>query len=201
VRTLNIQTSRPTLSITTTNAQLNISNKIRRFSSRRVPPEMKIERKAPSFKVDWRKVWSQSGKKSPEDLALHVRQQARQRVDQYIQKVATNGDYILQVKNYVGTKSDPLAELRWQEMMSQKPEVNVTSMPETTPDVVWDLGYVKIEWTTGEVQIDWDDEFMPEITVSPHSVEIRIEGRKEIKISLNEDNVPKIRGKKVNKKV
>lgn len=202
MKTLNIQTSRPTLNITTTNAQMNISNRIRRFSARRVPPEMKVERQAPSFKVDWRKVWSQSGRKSPEDLQIHMKQQSRQRVDNYIQTVAQNGDYVLQLKNYVGSKSDPLAEISWQNMISRNQvETNVASMPETMPDVVWDPGYVRIEWTTGEVQIDWDDNFMPEITVSPHSVEIRLEGHKAIKISVNEDNVPKIEGKKVNKKV
>lgn len=199
VKTLDIQTSRPVLDITSTRAQLNISNKIRRFKVRSTPPQMKVHRQAAQFKVDWNKVWAQSGRRSPEHLQNHMKQVSRQKVDQAISRIVSNGNYMKQLHKYIGTDTNPVAELALESMKSKSapPELNVASMPESLPDISWDPGGIKIEWTTGEVQIDWDEDFRPDITVSPHSVEIRLSGKKEVKISVNPDKVDR---RNINKK-
>lgn len=201
MKTLNIQSNRPVLDITTTNAALNITNKIRRFSAKRIPPEMTVERKAPSFKVNWKKVWGESGRKSPDDLRIYQRDNSRSKVERYIQRVSENGTYVMKLENYKKSETNPLAETSYQDMISELPEMNVASMPESSPEVTWDPGYVRIEWSTGELQIDWDDNFMPEIKVSPHSVEIRLAGKNAVQISVNEDNIPVERGRKINKRI
>ncbi|MGI6152238.1 MAG: DUF6470 family protein [Christensenellaceae bacterium] len=203
MKTLSIQTTRPTLDITSTRAQLNITNKIRRFTSKRTPPQMTVQRQAPSFKVDWSTVWAQSGRRSPEKLQQHMRQVSRQKVDQAIQRTVKNGDYLGKLNSYIDSKRDPIGELAFDNMLSDMPELNVASMPESMPDIVWDPGGIKIEWTTGEITIDWDDDYMPDVTVSPHSVEIKLSGRSEVKITVNPDRVEQTRndGRKINEKI
>ncbi len=46
-----------------------------------------------------------------------------------------------------------------------------------------------------------DEMFMPDIKVKHHSVEIRLSGRAEVKISVDEKRVAHTSGKKVNRKV
>lgn len=200
MKTLDIQTSRPRLDITTTNAKLIVSNKIRRFRAKRVAPQMMVERQAPVMKVDWSRVWAESGRRSPEKLKQYMNQLSKQNVERAIQTIVGNGNYMLQLENYIGTKKNPIGDISFEQMMSELPEINVAMMPQSMPDVSWDPGFVKIEWTTGEMQIEWDDDFMPDVTVTPHSVEIRLSGRSEVKISVKEDRVPYTNGKKVNQK-
>jgi hypothetical protein len=116
---------------------------------------MNVERKAPSFKVDWKKVWAQSGRRSPQHLKNYMVQTSRSKVDNAIRRIAQNGDYMLALENYVNTKRSPIAELSIQGMNNDRVETNISSMPQSSPDVVWDPGYVRIEWTAGDVQIEW----------------------------------------------
>lgn len=199
---LNISSSRPVLDITSTKAQLNVTNKFRRFKARRVPPEMTVDRKMPSFKLNWKKVWNESGRKSPEALKQHFNQMSRRKLEQAIQNTVSTGNYLMDIKNYIGNSGNPLSQIIWQQMMTDASvETNVASMPESSPEITWDPGHIKIEWTTGEIQIEWDDSFMPDVTVTPHSVEIKLSGHKGVKISVDEDKVATTGGKKVNKKV
>ena len=200
MKTLEITTSRPRLEITSTKAQFNISHKTRQFKSRRVPPQMKVDKQAPSFKVDWGRVWAESGRRSPERLKQHLNQMSKQNVARAIQNFVSNGNYMAQLQNYVGTKKNPIGEIAWQEMRNELPEINVAMMPESRPEITWDPGYMKIEWTTGELQIEWDKDFKPDVTITPHSVEIKLSGRSEVKISVKEDRVSQTNGKKVNKR-
>ena len=199
--TLNIRTSQPRLDIMTTNARMNITNRIRRFSARRVSPQMKVERQGASFKVDWSQVWAESGRKSPERLRAFLNQQSHGKVSKAINRIVQNGNHLMRLENYIGTEKLAVAEVAVADSISEMPEVNVSSMPTSRPNVQWDPGYVKIEWTTGEMQIEWDNDYMPDITVTPHSVEIRVDGHSEVKLAVDEKNIAKIGGRKVNKKI
>lgn len=204
MKVLDITTTRPQLDIRSTRAQMEItnSNRVRRFSAKRVAPKMTVERKAASFKVDWASTWAQSGRRSPAYLKNYLVQNSRRKVDQAISRTVNNGNYMQHVEAYRGTKRNPIGEIAWQSYMNDSAvEVNVANMPDTTPDVVWDPGYVRIEWSTGEMQIEWDDNFRPDVKVTPHSVEIRLSGYPEVKIGVIEKNVSKYNGRKVNRRV
>ncbi len=201
MKTLDIQTSRPTLDISSTRARLDITSKTRRFTSKRVAPQMKVERQAPTMSVNWSKVWAESGRRSPEQLKQYLNQVSRQNVDRAIQNFVSNGNYMMQLQNYMGKKgANPIAELSLEQMRSELPQINVAMMPQSLPEVSWDPGYVRVEWTTGELQVEWDNDFAPDIRVTPHSVEIKLAGRSEVKISVKEDRVAQDGGKHVNKK-
>lgn len=199
MKVLEISTVRPTLEITSKRAQVDITNRIRRFSSKRVPPKMSMERKAASFKVDWDSVWAQSGRRSPSHLRNYLVQNSRSKVDQAISRIVSNGDYLKQIESYRGSSSSPIGEIAWQNYLEDNAvETNVGLMPETSPTIEWDNSYLHIDWTLGDLQIEWDDNFRPDIEFTPHSVEIRLSAHPEVKIEVKERHIPGLQGKKVN---
>lgn len=201
MKTLEISTVRPHLEINSTRARIDITNRVRRFSAKRVAPKMNVEQKAASFKVDWSSVWAQSGRRSPSQLSNYMVQNSRAKVEQAISRIVSNGDYVKHVEAYRGSAGNPIGELAWQNYMEDTSvETNVGLMPETSPNIEWDPGYIHINWTTGEVQIEWDDNFRPDIEFTPHSVEIRLSAHPEVKIQVKERHIPGLQGKKVNHK-
>ena len=201
MKTLSIQSSRAALDIHTTRAQLDIRNHVRRgFKVKTTRPQMHVERQMPQMKVDWKQVWANRGLRSPKYFMQHTRQLARQIVNEAIQNMVAGGDYMAQLEGYFNTAQNPIGDWAYEQMLVSEPEVVMSSgMP--APDVQWTEGSVKIEWEPGEIEIVWEDEFMPEITVTPYSVEIRLKNRAEVQISVNENSIPKTRGKKIDQKV
>ncbi len=202
---LSIQTSRPYLDITTTRARIDITNKIRRFSAKRTPPQMKIERQAASYKVDWSQVWARSRRNTSVNMKKYNAQAVRQRTEQPMAQVQRHANSananVMYTENYRGSSTASLTQPSLQDIMDSGMELNLASLADSKPNVQFDPGYMKVEWTSGELQIEWDDDFMPEITVTPHSVEIRLAGHKEVKIAVDEQRVAHNGGKKVNKRV
>lgn len=197
---MNITTHRPRLDITTTNARLDITNRIRRMSASRTAPKMTVERTNPSFKVDWSRVWSESGRRTPSNLSGYVRQQSASKVQRAIQRTVQTGDQMKDIQNYQGSKTPIGADLAWRHMMEDgQVETNISSMPHSKPNVTWDPGSIKIDWSTGEVHIEWDDDYMPDVSFTPHSVEIRLTGRSGVDISVDESNVMPLSGRRINK--
>ena len=200
MKTLNIQSTRPTLDITSTKAELQIVNKMRRFRTETVRPEMRVVRQAPTMKVNWKKVWSDRGFRSPDNFRQYTQQYAKQLVGEAISNIRAHGDYFMNLKGYRGSDRNPVGEWALQQMLDNQQDITM-AQPIDPPEVEWDPGYVKVEWTQGDVRIEWDDDFMPEFTVTPYSVEIRLEGRAEVKITVNEDRIASNHGKKVDKKI
>lgn len=201
MKTLDIHSSRAALDIHTTRAQLNIQNHVRRsFRVKTTRPQMHVERQRPQIKVDWKQVWANRGVRSPEHFLQYTRQLARQIVNEAVQNMTANGNYMAQLENYFHTMQSPIGDWAYEQMLNSVPEVGMSAgVP--SPSVQWTEGSIKIEWELGDVEIVWEDEFMPDITVTPHSVEIRLRNHADVKISVNENNLPKTSGKKVDKKI
>jgi len=163
-------------------------------------PQMKIVREQPRMKVNWKKVWAERGQRSPEHFRKHTVQLARQLVQESIHNIVSQGNYLGDLPSYYNTGINPVGQWQYQEMMSDIPELQM-AQPISSPEVEWTDGDMTIEWTKGEIEIVWDEDFTPEITVTPYSVEIRLRDHSEVKIAVNEDNIRKNSGGKVDKKV
>lgn len=201
MKTLNISTSRASLDISSTRAQLDIRNNVpRRFQMKTTRPQMEVTRQTPQMKVNWKKVWADRGIRSPEYFRQYTMQLARQMTREAVQKIVDSGDALGALEQYFGTSQNPVGEWAYGEMMGDIPEMQMSSaLP--SPEVEWTEGVMKIEWSPGDVEIIWNDDFMPDIMVTPHSVEIRLGNHSEVKITVNEDNIPQKSGKKVDKKI
>lgn len=202
MRTLNISTSRATIDIHTTRAQLKIENTVRRhFTSKRTPPQMTVTNTRPQMRVNWKQVWSNRGMRSPDNLRRHLVQQGYQDVQGYIQKTMQDGDFMGAIDEYNGQGVNRIGQWAYQEYVSADiPEINVAP-PNPMPEVEWERGSTRVDWIPGDLEIVWDEMFRPQLTVTPHSVEIRLKGRNEVRISVNEEQVSSGSGKKVDRQV
>ena len=202
MRTLSISTSRATIDIQSTRAQLEIKNTVRRhFTSKRTPPQMTVTNTRPKMRVDWKQVWAHRGMRSPDNLRRHQVQQGYQEVQQYIQKTVQDGDFMGALEQFAGDGVNRVGQWAYQEMMQDRtPDLNV-AQPMPMPDVEWETGSTKIDWVPGDLEIVWDEAFRPQLTVTPHSVEIRLNGRNEVHVSVNEEQVSDASGKKVDRRI
>lgn len=202
MRTLSISSTRPAIDISTTRAQMQIKNTVRRhFTAKRTPPQMKVERTSPKMKVNWKQVWANRGLRSPDHQRKYTVQKGYQEVQDYIQKTSQDGEFMAALQDYYGQDVNRVGQLAYRDMMqSDIPELNVAP-PTPMPDVEWEEGSMHIEWIPGDLEIVWEEDFRPQITVTPHSVEIRLRGRNEVKISVNEDNVSGGSGAKVDRQI
>lgn len=201
MKSLNINTSRASLEISSTRAQLDIQNHVRRrFQVKTTRPQMEVIHQKPQMKVNWKKVWADRGIRSPEYFRQHTMQLAKQMTREAVQKIVEGGDYLGSLENYFGTSQNMVGEWAYNNMMEGTPEIGMSSaIP--SPEIEWTEGSMKIEWSPGDVEIVWTEDFMPDIRVTPHSVEIRLGNRSDVKIRVNENNIPKKSGEKIDKKV
>ncbi len=202
MKTLNINTTRASLDISSTRAQLDIRNNVRRgFRTKTTQPRMNVENQRPQMRVNWKKVWADRGIRSPEAFSQYTRQIARQMVQEAIQNITAQGDYFGDITSYLGSNRSVVGDWATDQIANSVPEL--TMSPEApSPEIEWIEGGMKIEWSPGDVEIIWEDDFMPDITVTPYSVEIKLRNHGEVKITVNEDNIPaRISGKNVDKNI
>ena len=201
MKTLSINTSRASLEISSTRAQLDIRNHVRRsFQVRTTRPQMEIVHQKPQMKVNWKKVWADRGIRSPEYFRQYTMQLARQMTREAVRKMVESGDSFGALENYFGTSQNPVGEWAYSEMIGDIPEMAMSSaIP--SPEIEWTEGAMRIEWSPGDVEIVWTEDFMPDITVTPYSVEIRLGNHSVVKVTVNEDNLPEKSGRNVDKKI
>lgn len=202
MRTISISTSRAGLDITSTRATMEIKNTVRRhFTAKRTPPQMQVSRTSPKMSVNWTDVWANRGVRKPRQQAQHLNQQSYQAVHRAIQKAVQDGDFMGALDEYHDQDINRVGQLHLQEVIQGNiPDLNVAP-PNPMPQVEWEKGSLSIEWSPGDLEVVWEEDFRPQITVTPHSVEIRLRGRNEVKITVNEDNVSGRSGRKVDRNI
>ena len=199
MRTLSIESSWAALDISTQNAQLQISNNLsRRLKITVIRPQMVVERKPASFKMNY---VSRSRKMNN---LVHLKQYLQQKnKTKLLDALNRSIKHSAALEGLSGDYAIAHSETAVQLDLSQNFNLQMVqeSQSVSAPKVEWDPGYTKIDWIAGEIKIEWEENYKPDIQVSPYSVEIRVKGNKMVKIALNEDKLPYRKGKKVNKGV
>lgn len=183
------------LEIRSTPAQLQIRSKQIRFRVNREMPRMTVHRRMPQFRVNWAKVRAENGLAGPSALSQQMRDRAHSMVMESIARVAQNGDLMMRTENY-SSSTDMVAEIAYNNMEAamSPPEINVQM--KSLPEMEWDAGEFQISWSQGKFNIEWETDFMPDINVTPHSVEIKVRNYPKRKVS--EGRVPQ---SKVDKRI
>jgi len=152
-------------------ARMNISTPRPQMRIKTETPQMQIDRKNASFKVNRRKINNESGLKAPLELAKTFRNKGRQGAHRAVRTNVDDGNFLAN-HNVPGDKVPKLAARKAMSAL-QKKDINIGLMPQTSPEVIWDRGHMRINWSKHSVVIDWDGEYMPTLTVDPkHSVEV-----------------------------
>jgi hypothetical protein len=197
---LDIETSRLAIDIHSQYARLKITNNLsRRMKINVVRPQMVVERRAASFRVE------RNGKSS---LSLNNTVQLKKLVlHKNMQRTHTDGSGSTKNSSFLDESSygfqiqQPEYSVELQSSQSQSPQQVIQLPSQGSQQIVWDPGYVKVDWQAGGIQVEWDENTKPDIQVSQYSVEIRVKGNNVVHIAVVEGKVPGMKGRKINKRV
>ena len=176
---LGIEITPAQMKITTPNPKMQITSEA---------PEMTVENQMPEFKLNWTKVRAESGLKTPDLLAKSLASDAVRTAEEGTVDAVHDGDYIAKVQE----RGNRIAKLSHQKTIrTEQVEINLSSIPQSLPEVEWDRGYVHINWTRGTLNIDWVGDYMPEVVVDPpFSVEIYLREKPYIKVMVEDGTMP-----------
>ena len=185
IQRINIDQQLAEIGVKTTPAKLNISMPRGTLTIKNERPEMKIERKAPSFTVNKRKQNNESGLKGPLELAKGFRNKGRQAALRAAGQAKNDGNYLANHK-VKGDKVPTLAKNKQMSRLGPK-EFNVGLMPQTPADISWEKGYMRINWSKHSVVIDYSGEYMPDMSVDPkYSVEVFLRKEPYFRVMVEE---------------
>jgi len=164
-------------------------------------PQMEIERVAPSFKVNRKKINSESGLKSPGELARAFRDQGRSSALKGMRTAVADGNFLGDLRRG-GDKVGKLAKSKTMNRILSKKEINIVLMPKSKAEITWDKGSMKINWSKQSLVIDWDGEYMPMFTVDPkHSMEVYFRTEPYFRVTVQDMIDPGSPGKYVDKAI
>ena len=177
----------PQFDIKSTRAQIQIKTDPLRLKVERTPPRMKVHRVRPKMKVNWAKVRSQCGLRTPEAMRRHLQQKYRQMAIANVQKINAQAQQFSAIENATPGAGDIVAKVSLNNLLQQDiPVIDVASMPSSSPEIDWEPGSLEIEWEMGKLEMSWEGSIKPEISVTPHTVEIRLIDGTTIRVGENE---------------
>lgn len=182
-----------------TQAQMKITLPKVEMQLEREMPEMSVEYQNPEFKLNWRKVRSESGLKPPVELSRAYTVRTSNKAVCGISEAAGDVGYISQVEK----GGNRIAELtRHKTIKTAQAEINLSSKPQSLPEVEWTPGAVNINWTRGSLNVDWVGNYMPEVVIDPpFSIEIFLREKPYIKIMVEDGTAPATSGTIVDKQL
>ena len=185
MKSLSIQTARPTIEVCSKKAILEIKSRhTRRMTVKTVRPRMKVERRiAPANKN-----WVRTGARMKQEP-----------LDKFIEYLSSSDLKKLLDPNEI-MNEDPAFEEKMETVTGTHGKALENQIREHV-DAFYDPKQLQIDWTAGEILIEWEENAGPEISVTPYEVVIRVKGGKSIKIRVDEEQLPFKKGKKVNKHV
>ena len=189
------------IGIRKTPAQMRIELQRPQMRIKTEMPQMEIERKNPTFKVNRKKINSESGLKSTPELSRVYRDKGRAGALRGARVAAQDGNFLGDVKR----SGDRVAKLARSKTMSaalRKKEANLGLMPQSPPEVVWDRGHMRINWSKHSIVIDWDGEYMPKVTIDPkHSIEVYLRTAPYFRVLVEEGEDPSMPGRLVDQAI
>ena len=179
----------PRIDVHSTRAVVEIHREPMRLTVQRTTPRMKVTRTRPKFRIANSKqlLGTQVGRRGPDAQRRKMIQQARQAMMQGIQNANSKGDRLSNWQQ-IGSSPNVVAELTLSNMIQQgsTPVYDTVPIPAPLPEVEWETGDMSIDWEQGDLEMEWVGDPMPEISVTPHSVEIRLISGEVIRVGEQE---------------
>ena len=185
IKRLNIDQQIAEIGVKSTPARMNISMQRLQMRVKTESAKMQIDRKAPSFKVNRKKINNESGLKAPLEQAKAFRNRGKQAALRGAGQNKNDGNFLAN-HNVSGDRVPKLAKNKAMSRLSQ-PETNIGLMPQTSPEINWDKGYMRINWSKHSVIIDWEGEYLPQLEVDPrYSVEVFLRTEPYFRVMVEE---------------
>ena len=164
-------------------------------------PQMEIDRKAPSFKINRKKINNESGLKTPLTFTRDYRDKGLSIALKSAKTAGEEGDFLgdLRIR---GNRIAKISRDKTMAAATRKSKLDLGLMPKSSPEVEWDKGYMRINWSKHSIVIDWDGEYMPQLTVDPkYSVEIFLRTEPYFKITVEDAEDPNSPGRYVDRAI
>jgi len=201
---MKIRNPQPYFDIQSTRAQIQIKSDPVRLKIRSRRAQMRVHRVRPKMKVNWQQVRAQSGLRSPSAQRKYMQQKYRNMALNSISQIGSQYDQIGDIQNTIPGGPEIVARVAFNHMLQQDiPVVDIASMPSSMPEIEWENGDIEIEWEPAQLEMEWEGSVRPEISFTPHTVEIRLISGETIRVSENEaKNIERQGyGKKIDKEV
>lgn len=165
-------------------ARMHISTPQPQMSMQNVTPEMDIEFQMPRFRRNVVRLSHESGLSLPRDLINNMARKGMTAGTRAIRRFVDEGNHLGDVRRGSGgSRTAQLSQNRVRERLSRNTEINIGVMPESIPELEWEMGHFRINWSTHSVVIDWDGDYLPEVTIDPkHSIEVYLSTSPYIRI-------------------
>lgn len=189
---LQIEQQRAQIQIDIQQAQLHVESEPRRMVVHRKPPEMIVHREEGEVQLDMEEFKSRIGLKTYDEWNKHAAAQAHAQTLQSIREQVNEAAYVADVSLYGQNR---VANLIKENMLEPKdPSLNISPVPAEI-DMEGDPGDMEIEWSDSELVIEWEGGGQPHIYLDPpHSIDIYMEKRPYVSVSIVRENGPKPSG-------
>lgn len=185
MKALSIQTARPTIEVCSKKAMIEIKSRhTRRMNIKTVRPRMRVERRVAPANKNWVRTGARMEQEPLEKFIKYLSDSDLKKLLDPNEIMKDDSAFTETMETGTGTHNKALEDKIREQV-----------------DAFFDPGHLKIDWTAGEVLIEWEDNAKPEITVTPYEVVIRVKGGKCVKIRVDEEQLPFLKGKKVNKHI
>ena len=185
IQRIRIDQQRAEIGVRTTPAKLNIKMPRGQVSIDSETPKMSIDDKMPTFKVDRQKLNSEIGLSGPLTLAKDFRNKGKQTALRAAGAAKNDGNFLANYK-IPGDKVPRLAKNKEMERLGTK-DFNVGLMPSSPPELSWDKGFMRINWSNHSVVIDYSGDYKPDISVDQtYSVEVFLRTKPYIRVMVEE---------------
>ena len=201
ISSITIEQQLAEIGVRKTPAQMHIEQQQMEMKIKTESPQMNIERRNPSFKVNRKKINSESGLKPTSELTKDYRDKGKTEALRGAKTAVEDGNFLGDVRK-PGDRVGKLARTKTMSAILKKKEMNIGLMPKSSPEVEWDKGYMRINWSKHSIVIDWDGEYMPKVTIDPkYSIEIYLRTEPYFRILVNDGEDPSIPGRLVDKAI
>ena len=174
------------IGVKSTPARLNISMPRMQMRITTEAPKMEIESQAPSFRINRKKINSESGLKGAVELSRDYRDQGRAGAMRGTRQAVSDGNFLGELRR-PGDRVGQLARSKTMNRILKNKEINIGLMPRSRPEVVWEKGQMSINWSKHSILIDWDGEYMPQLTIDPkYSVEVFMRTEPYFRVTVEE---------------
>lgn len=185
----------PYVDINTTNAVVEIRNHPVRLKVESEPAQMRVKRTAPTFKVNWKALRAQSGQRSPDYQRRHMQGQYQQQFYQGVRNMVGDTERMGALHEHKKGGPEIVASVAHRRMSAKhKRNYNMEMLPKDMPKIEWQPGSVEIEWDPYRLEMSWEGDIYPEISVTPHTVEIRLINGETVRVGENEAKSIEMRG-------
>jgi hypothetical protein len=165
---------------------MNITKPRSQISIRTETPQMNIDKQNASFRVNRRKINNESGLKGSLEFAKGFRDKGKQAAMRGIANAKNDGNFIAN-PNIPGDKSIPLMVKNKMKRFFQNVDYNIGLMPASSPEITWDKGHMRINWSRHSVVVDWEGDYMPSVDLdSMYSIEVFLRTRPHFRVMVED---------------